>query len=66
MYFFEAACMIQVRAQSGGGKLRPIPQTILAGIKQQIKQVTGGVSTGALTWPGLLRRLDRRNPGYAE
>ncbi|RKP53638.1 class II aldolase/adducin family protein [Pararobbsia silviterrae] len=66
MYFFEAACMIQVRAQSGGGTLRPIPQPILDGIKQQIGQVTRGVTPGALVWPGLLRRLDRRNPGYAD
>lgn len=64
MYFFEAACMIQVRAQAGGGKLIPIAQPILEGIKQQIAQVTKGISPGALAWPGLLRRLDRRNPGY--
>jgi len=66
MYFFEAACMIQVRAQAGGAKLLPIAQPILEGIKQQIGQVTRGVSPGALVWPGLLRRLDRRNPGYAD
>lgn len=66
MYFFEAACMIQVRAQAGGGRLLSIPQPILDGIRQQIKQVTRGVSPGALVWPGLLRRLDRRNPGYAD
>ena len=65
MYFFEASCMIQVRAQSGGSKLTPIPQLILAGIKDQIRAVTSG-SPGKLVWPGLLRRLDRRNPGYAE
>jgi ribulose-5-phosphate 4-epimerase/fuculose-1-phosphate aldolase len=66
MYFFEASCMIQVRAQAGGGALRPIPQPILAGIKRQIVEVTRGMSPGALVWPGLLRRLDRANPGYAE
>jgi hypothetical protein len=26
--------------------------------------VTGGRGPGALAWPGLLRRLDRANPGY--
>ena len=66
MYFFEAACMIQVRAQAGGGKLIPIAQPILDGIKDQIKQATKGFGAGALVWPGLLRRLDRRNPGYAD
>jgi ribulose-5-phosphate 4-epimerase/fuculose-1-phosphate aldolase len=66
MYFFEAACMIQIRAQAGGGKLLTIPQSILDGIRQQIGQVTKGQGAGALVWPGLLRRLDRRNPGYAD
>ena len=65
MYFFEASCMIQVRAQSGGAKLTPIPQPILDGIKEQIRAVTSG-TPGALAWPGLLRRLDRRSPGYAD
>ncbi|WP_109479515.1 class II aldolase/adducin family protein [Paraburkholderia sp. C35] len=66
MYFFEASCMIQVRAQAGGGKLLPIAQPILDGIAQQAAQATRGVSAGQLVWPGLLRRLDRRNPGYAD
>ncbi|QBR03972.1 class II aldolase/adducin family protein [Paraburkholderia pallida] len=66
MYFFEAACMIQVRAQAGGGELTRIAQPILDGIKEQIATVTRGVTAGALAWPGLLRRLDRRNPGYAD
>jgi ribulose-5-phosphate 4-epimerase/fuculose-1-phosphate aldolase len=65
MYFFEAACMIQVRAQAGGA-LRSIPDSILGGIKRQITEVTRGMSPGVLVWPGLLRRLDRKNPGYAE
>ena len=66
MYFFEVSCMIQVRAQSGGGKLSPIGQPILDGIKEQIRLVTRGATPGTLVWPGLLRRLDRRNPGYAD
>jgi hypothetical protein len=64
MYVFEAACTIQVRAQSGGSELVPIPEPILAGIKAAAAQVTRGLG-GALAWPGLLRRLDRANPGYA-
>jgi hypothetical protein len=66
MYFFEASCMIQVRAQAGGGTLTPIAQQILDGIKDQIRMATRGVTAGALVWPGLLRRLDRHNPGYAD
>jgi len=63
MYLFEAACMIQVRAQSGGGELLQIPGPILAGIQAQATAVTKGLG-GALVWPGLLRRLARANPGW--
>ena len=63
MYLFEAACTIQVRAQSGGGALRTVPEPILAGIQAQAAAVTKGLG-GALVWPGLLRRLARVNPGW--
>ena len=66
MYLFEACCTIQVRAQSGGGELIPVDPAIIAGAQQQAKTVTRGVGAGALTWPGLLRRLDRIDPGYRE
>jgi ribulose-5-phosphate 4-epimerase/fuculose-1-phosphate aldolase len=64
MYLFEAACMIQLRAQAGGGELVPIDPRIIAGAMAQAKAVTRGAG-GALAWPGLLRRLDRALPGYA-
>jgi hypothetical protein len=63
MYVFEAACAIQVRAQAGGGELIPIDQRIIAGAKAQVKAVTRGAG-GTLAWPGLLRKLDRLDPGY--
>jgi ribulose-5-phosphate 4-epimerase/fuculose-1-phosphate aldolase len=63
MYLFESACMIQVRAQSGGGELIRIPAPILDGIRAAAAQVTRGLG-GSLAWPGLLRKLDRVNPGY--
>ena len=63
MYVFEAACMIQVRALSGGVPVAPIGEVVLAGIAAQAKQVTHGLG-GALAWPGLLRRLDRIDPGF--
>jgi ribulose-5-phosphate 4-epimerase/fuculose-1-phosphate aldolase len=65
MYLFETACMIQVRAQSGGKDLIRIPAAILDGIRAAAKQVTRGQG-GTLVWPGLLRKLDRTNPGYQE
>jgi ribulose-5-phosphate 4-epimerase/fuculose-1-phosphate aldolase len=65
MYLFEAACMIQVRAQSGGQELIQIPGPILEGIRTAARQVTRGMG-GSLVWPGLLRKLDRVNPGFRD
>lgn len=63
MYIFEAACTIQIRAQAGGGELIPISQAIIDGASEQARQATKGQG-GRLMWPGLLRRLQRRNPGF--
>jgi len=63
MYFFEAACMMQVRALAGGQPLRQIDAAILAGAEAQWEKVTRGAG-GGLAWPALLRKLDRVNPGY--
>lgn len=65
MYLFESACMIQVRAQAGGGELIPVAKPILDGVQAAAQQVTRGLGSG-LVWPGLLRKLDRRNPGYSD
>lgn len=65
MYLMEAACMAQVRALAGGRPLTLVDQKIVDGIRAQVKIVTKGMG-GAITWPGLLRRLDRKMPGYAE
>jgi len=63
MFLLERACRIQILAQSGGGRLIPIPDQILAGIKAQEEVVTKG-GGGRLVWPGLLRKLDRVDPGF--
>jgi ribulose-5-phosphate 4-epimerase/fuculose-1-phosphate aldolase len=65
MYFLETACMIQVRAQAGGGSLRRIGQGIVDGGDRQWEVVTRG-SGGGLAWPALLRKLDARSPGYRD
>jgi ribulose-5-phosphate 4-epimerase/fuculose-1-phosphate aldolase len=65
MYIFEAACTIQIRAQSGGGELIPIPQAVIDGARRQSKEVTKSQG-GMLAWPGLLRRLDRRDPSWRD
>ncbi len=65
MYYLEASCAIQVRAQSGGVDLTHVPKEVLergyaAANTEQRRR--GG--QGQLVWPGLLRRLDRRDPSY--
>ena len=65
MYIFEASCMIQVRALAGNRELVPVQPEIVDGVKEAARIVTKGLF-GDLAWPGLLRRLDRQNPGYDE
>jgi ribulose-5-phosphate 4-epimerase/fuculose-1-phosphate aldolase len=65
MYILESACRIQILAQSGGGDLIPIADSILEKVASQLSAVT--VGQGAqLAWPGLLRKLDRLDPSYRE
>ncbi len=63
MFLLERACKIQILAQSGGGKLIPIPDAVLARIPEQVAVVTRG-GGGILAWPGLLRKLDRVDVSY--
>jgi ribulose-5-phosphate 4-epimerase/fuculose-1-phosphate aldolase len=65
MYILERACRIQILAQSGAAELVPVPESILKNVALQLGAVT--VGQGAqLTWPGLLRKLDRIDPSYRE
>lgn len=65
MYVLETACQTQLLAQSSGAKLTEVSADILAGILKQAEQVTRGLG-GQLAWPGLLRKLDRRDPSFRE
>jgi ribulose-5-phosphate 4-epimerase/fuculose-1-phosphate aldolase len=56
MYYLEASCAIQVRAQAGG-ELIPVPKEVLDQAVSRNRQ-------GPRVWPGLLRRLDRLDPSY--
>lgn len=56
MYYLEASCAIQVRAQAGG-ELIPVPKDVL-------DQAVSRTRQGPRVWPGLLRRLDRQDPSY--
>jgi ribulose-5-phosphate 4-epimerase/fuculose-1-phosphate aldolase len=65
MFLLQRSCEIQIQAQASGQPLIKIPDPILAGIQAQAKQVTRSAG-GKLAWPGILRKLDRSNPGYAD
>ncbi len=65
MYFLEVSCQIQLAAQATGEKITMIAPEILAGIRQQARDVQRGMG-GQLVWPGLLRKLDRRDPSYRD
>ena len=65
MYYLETACAIQVRAQAGGGELISVGKDVLDRVAQLVAAPRPGGGRGALIWPGLLRRLERRDPTYA-
>jgi len=65
MYALETACQIQIAAQSSGNTLTQVNPAIVAGIKAQVELVTKGMG-GELAWPGLLRKLDRRDASYRD
>jgi len=65
MFLLERACEIQILAQSGGSELSPIPKEIIRRVASQMDAVTIGMGA-TLTWPGLLRKLDRLDPSFRE
>jgi ribulose-5-phosphate 4-epimerase/fuculose-1-phosphate aldolase len=65
MYYLEASCQIQVRAQSGGGDLITVPKEIMdRGYANAVANQRKNGGQGRLVWPGLLRRLDRTDPSF--
>jgi ribulose-5-phosphate 4-epimerase/fuculose-1-phosphate aldolase len=65
MYALETACQIQIAAQSGGGDLIRVNDAIVQGIRAQVDLVLKGVGA-ELAWPGLLRKLDRKDPSFRD
>ncbi|HUG38114.1 MAG TPA: class II aldolase/adducin family protein [Candidatus Limnocylindrales bacterium] len=63
MYYLEASCAIQVRAQ-GGGELIPVGKDIIAAANARVMATSRGSRAGGLVWPGLLRRLERLDSSY--
>jgi ribulose-5-phosphate 4-epimerase/fuculose-1-phosphate aldolase len=65
MYYLETSCAIQVRAQSGGGELTPVPKEIIdSAYAESMTTARPRGGRAALVWPGLLRRLDRVDSSY--
>ena len=64
MYFLEMSCRIQIDAQAGGEAILIGPAPMEAN-KNAMTMAIAGQSVANLTWPALLRKLDRENPGYA-
>ncbi len=65
MYTFQRACEIQVLAQGNGAELLQIPQSVLDTVPAYSRAVMRGAGS-SLTWPALLRKLDRIDPGYRD
>lgn len=67
MYLLESACQIQLAAQ-GSPRLRQVTDEVQSEVEDTVKimEASAPVSRSGLAWPGLLRRLDRLNPGYAQ
>jgi len=65
MYALETACQIQLAALSGGVELINVNSAIVDGIQAQIEAVLKGFG-GELAWPGLLRKLDRKDSSFRE
>jgi len=62
MYSLETACQIQIGALAGGAEVIPIGDDVLAGVEHALDVQRQAI--GDALWPAVLRKLDRRNPGY--
>ena len=62
VYAGEAASAAGVHDVASLSRVDP---SIIASASEQARVATRGAGAGALTWPGLLRRLDRSDPSYA-
>jgi ribulose-5-phosphate 4-epimerase/fuculose-1-phosphate aldolase len=61
MYTMQRACEVQIRAQRS--ELTSITPEVLDGVKANVIKVTMGIF-GGLTWPALLRKLERVDTSY--
>lgn len=67
MFFLERACTMQIRALSvGRDNVLEGTEHVRGVVESQSNPEGTAVLANRLAWPGLLRRLDRRLPGYAD
>lgn len=64
MYFLEQACRAQILAQSDTRPPREEPPAMGAKVLQQGAPAFVAGLGDNLAWPGLIRKLNRENPGY--
>lgn len=64
MYFLEQACKAQILAQSDVKEPREESPELGAKVLQQGAPAFAPGFGDNLAWPGLLRKLNRKNPGY--
>ncbi len=64
MYFLEQACKTQILAQSDTQAPHEEPAAMGAKVLQQGAPAFAPGLGDNLAWPGLLRKLNRENPGY--
>lgn len=65
MYTLQRACEIQVLAQGHGAELIPISDAVLATVPAYTRAVSRGAGS-ALSWPALLRRMDRLDRSFRD
>ena len=63
MFYLERACKMQVMAMAGGEVLH-ITDNVQGVVESQGKFLGSKMMGEALIWPALLRKLDRKMPGY--
>lgn len=64
MYLLEWSCTVQVRTLGMGRPLHAADPKAIAATGKLIDNPDLKKYADALAWPALLRKLDRRNPGY--
>ena len=62
LYYLERSCMVQVLAQGTGGKLKRVPEKMVA---EAARQIGGERQQSVLHFEALKRLLDRDEPGWS-